>query len=109
MAEPEINAFLTHLAVKENVSTSTQNQALAALLFLYRHVLGREIGVLSQVIRARKPRRLPVVMTREEVKSILANLSGDKWLMASLMYGAGLRRAVRPLSYRHCPLVSVQS
>lgn len=91
MAEPEINAFLTHLAVKEKVSASTQNQALSALLFLYRHVIGREVGDLGEVIRARKPTRLPVVMTREEVKAVLANLSGDKWLMASLMYGAGLR------------------
>ena len=89
MAEPEINAFLTHLAVKEKVSASTQNQALSALLFLYRHVIGREIGDLGEVIRARKPTRLPVVMTREEVKAVLANLTGDKWLMASLMYGAG--------------------
>ncbi|MGH7363059.1 MAG: phage integrase N-terminal SAM-like domain-containing protein, partial [Candidatus Methylomirabilales bacterium] len=63
MAEPEINAFLTHLAVKGKVSASTQNQALSALLFLYRHVLGREIGNLGDVIRARKPKRLPVVMT----------------------------------------------
>jgi len=91
MAEPEINAFLTHLAVKEKVSASTQNQALSALLFLYRHVLGREIGELGEVIRARKPKRLPVVMTRDEVKAVLAQLTGDKWLMASLMYGAGLR------------------
>src|SRR3990167_4792218 len=91
MAEPEINAFLTHLAVKEKVSASTQNQALSALLFLYRHVIGREVGDLGKVIRARKPTRLPVVMTRDEVKAILSNLSDDKWLMASLMYGAGLR------------------
>ncbi|WP_442789577.1 integron integrase [Olavius algarvensis spirochete endosymbiont] len=91
MAEPEINAFLTHLAVKEKVAASTQNQALSALLFLYRHVLGREVGDLGEVIRARKPKRLPVVMTREEVKGVLANLSGDKWLMASVMYGDGLR------------------
>ena len=90
MAEPEINAFLTHLAVNEKVSVSTQNQALSALLFLYRHVLSREVGDLGEVIRARKPKRLPVVMTREEVKAVLANLPGDKWLMASLMYGSGL-------------------
>ncbi len=81
----------THLAVKEKVSASTQNQALSALLFLYRHVIGREVGDLGEVIRARKPTRLPVVMTREEVKAVLANLTGDKRLMASLMYGAGLR------------------
>jgi integron integrase len=91
MAEPEINAFLTHLAVKEKVSASTQYQALAALLFLYRHVLGREIGDLGEVIRARKPKHVPVVMTRDEVKAVLAQLDGEKWLMASLMYGTGLR------------------
>jgi len=91
MGEPEINAFLTHLAVKEKVSSSTQNQALSALLFLYRHVVGREVGDLGEVIRARKPKRLPVVMTRDEVKAVLSNLTGDKRLMASLMYGAGLR------------------
>ena len=89
MAEAEINAFLTHLAVKERVSASTQDQALSALLFLYRHVISREIGDLGEVIRARKPTRLPVVITRDEVKSVLTNLSGDKCLMASLMYGAG--------------------
>jgi site-specific recombinase XerD len=91
MAEAEVNAFLTSLAVKAKVSASTQNQALSAILFLYRHVLGREVGDLSEVIRARKPTRLPVVLTRDEVKAVLANLSGNKWLMASLMYGAGLR------------------
>lgn len=91
MAEPEMNAFLTHLAVKAKVSASTQNQALSAILFLYRHVLGREVGDLGEVIRARRPKRLPVVLTREEVKTVLSHLSGDKWLMASLMYGAGLR------------------
>ena len=91
MGAPEINTFLTHLAVKEKVSASTQNQALAALLFLYRHVIGREIGDLGTVIRARKPTHLPVVMTRDEVKAVLSNLSEDKWLMASLMYDAGMR------------------
>jgi len=91
MGEPEINTFLTNLAVERKVSASTQNQALSALLFLYRHVLGRAVGDLGDVIRARKPVRLPVVMTRDEVKSVLSNLKGDKMLMASLMYGAGLR------------------
>ncbi|TAK57403.1 MAG: integron integrase, partial [Bacteroidetes bacterium] len=66
MAEPKSNAFLTHLAVKEKVSASTQNQALSALLFLYRHVIGREVGDLGKVIRAHKSTRLPVVMTRDE-------------------------------------------
>jgi integron integrase len=91
MAEPEINAFLTHLAVKERVSASTQTQALCALVFLYRHIIGYQVGNLGEIIRARKPTRVPVVMTREEVKAVLTNLSGDRWLMASLMYGAGLR------------------
>jgi integrase len=91
MAEPEINAYLTHLAVKEKVSASTQNQALSALIFLYRHVLDRKVGDLGEVIRARKPVHIPVVMTREKVRAVLTNLTGDKWLMASLMCGAGLR------------------
>lgn len=91
MAEPEINAFLTDLAVKHKVSASTQNQALSALLFLYRYVIGREIGDLGDVIRARKPKRLPVVLTRDEVRNILGFLGGDKMLMAGLLYGAGLR------------------
>jgi len=71
MAEPEINAFLSHLALKKKISASTQNQALSALLFIYRHILGREVGNLGDVVRARKPRRLPVVMTRGEGKSVL--------------------------------------
>lgn len=91
MGATEVNQFLSHLAIKENVSASTQNQALSALLFLYRYVIGVELGEFGEVIRARKPTRLPVVMTKAEVKAVLANLAGDKWLMASLMYGAGLR------------------
>jgi len=91
MAEPEINGFLTHLATQKKVSASTQHQALSALRFLYRHVLDREVGELGEVIRARKPHRRPVVMTRDEVNAVLENLSGATWLMASLMYGAGLR------------------
>lgn len=91
MAEPEVNAFLTHLAVDEQVSASTQTQALSALLFLYRHVIGREVGELTDLVRARKPRRLPVVLTRDEVKAVLAGLDGDEWLTASLMYASGLR------------------
>ncbi len=83
--------LLTHLAIEDKVSASTQNQALSALLFLYRNVLAREIGDLGEVIRARKPKRLPVVMTREEAKAVLDHLRGDKWLMASLMYGSGMR------------------
>jgi integron integrase len=91
MAKPESVAFLTHLAVDCHVSASTQNQALSALLFLYRHVLDREIGSLGDVVRARKPARLPVVMTRDEVRAVLTHLSGEQLLMALLLYGGGLR------------------
>ncbi len=91
MAESEINAFLTHLAVEKHVSTSTQNQALSALLFLYRHVIGREVGELGEVVRARRPKRLPAVLTRAEVKAVLDQLEGPHQLVAGLMYGSGLR------------------
>lgn len=91
MSEAEVNAFLTHLAVDERVSAATQTQALSAIVFLYRRVLGREIGELDDLVRARKSRRLPVVLTREEVRRLLDGLEGDQWLMASLMYGSGLR------------------
>jgi integron integrase len=91
MAAPEINAFLTHLAVTEKVSASTQTQALSALLFLYRHVIGQAVGDLGDLIRARKSVRLPVVLTREEVRAVLGQLEGERWLMASLLYGSGLR------------------
>ncbi len=91
MTEPEINAFLTHLAVEGKVSASTQNQALCAILFLYRHVLYYELGDLGDVVRARKSKRLPVVLTREEVRAVLGEMEGEPWLMASLMYGTGMR------------------
>jgi len=91
MGEQEINQFLTHLAVKGNVASSTQNQALSAILFLYREVLKQEIGRLDGVTWAKKPIRRPVVFTREEAKAVLVNLSGVHWLMASLLYGCGLR------------------
>jgi len=91
MAEREVAAFLTHLAVDRRVSASTQNQALNAILFLYKQVLGRDIGLIQGVVRAKRPERLPVVMTPEEVQTVLGRLSGREWLMACLMYGAGLR------------------
>lgn len=91
LGEQEVNAFLTHLAVDEKVSASTQNQALAGLLFLYRNVIGRDLGTFGEVVRARKPKRLPVVMTRDEVRAVLGELEGERWLMASLLYGSGLR------------------
>ena len=92
LGEPEINAFLTHLVVERRVSASTQNQALAALLFLYRRVLGRPPGDLAEVVRARRSRHLPVVLTGDEVRSLLPRLQGDVGLIGSLRYGAGLRR-----------------
>ena len=91
MAEAEVAEFLTHLAVERRVSASTQNQALNAIIFLYKQVIGREIGLLQGVVRAKRPERLPVVMTREEVDAVLSRLSGREWLLACLMYGAGLR------------------
>jgi len=89
MAEAEVNQFLTHLAVKEKVSASTQNQALSALLFLYRHVVKRPLGDLGEIIRARRSKRLPVVLTREEVRLVMNCLKGTERLVALLMYGTG--------------------
>jgi integron integrase len=91
MGEAEINAFLTHLAVDMKVSASTQNQALSGLLFLYRYVFGIEIGDLGEVVRARKSQHIPIVMTRAEARAVLEQMSGDTRLMASLLYGSGLR------------------
>ena len=91
MGEPEIAAFLTHLAVERKVSASTQNQALNALLFLYRQVLGREVALIEGVTRAKSRSTLPVVLTRDELRSLLQRIQGREWLMASLMYGSGLR------------------
>jgi integron integrase len=89
--EREVEAFLTRLAVAGNVSASTQNQAKAALLFLYAQVLGVELGWLGGVTTAKSARRLPVVLTEEEVRALLAQLKGVHWLLAMLLYGAGLR------------------
>ncbi|RQW02831.1 integron integrase [candidate division KSB1 bacterium] len=90
MGEAEINAFLTHLAVDGKVSASTQNQALCAIVFLYKQVLLKDIGDID-LIWAQKPKRLPVVLSRDEIRKVLSHLQGDYWLMAMLMYGAGLR------------------
>jgi integron integrase len=87
----EVTAFLSHLATERNVAAATQNQALAALLFLYKQVLGRELGWFDDLVRAKRPVRLPVVLTRGEVAALLAQLKGAHWLMASILYGAGLR------------------
>jgi integron integrase len=91
MGEDEITRFLSALAVRGQVSASTQNQARCALVFLYRHVLGQKLGWWEEVVRAKRPQRLPVVLTKPEVKALLSTLEGVHWLMASLLYGAGLR------------------
>jgi integrase len=91
MGEEHVRAFLSHLATEDNVAASTQNQALSALLFLYRHVLDRPLGEIVEAVRARRSRKLPVVFTREEVRAILARMDGAPQLAASLLYGSGLR------------------
>lgn len=91
MGADEVTAFLSHLAVKRNVAASTQNQALNAILFLYRDVLRCTLPWLDGVQRAKKPQRLPVVLTRDEVRALLAQMQGTTWLMAALVYGGGLR------------------
>ncbi|HKZ09691.1 MAG TPA: integron integrase [Rhodanobacteraceae bacterium] len=87
----EVEAFLTRLATRSEVAAGTQNQALAALLFLYREVLGQNLPWMDGVVRAKRPRRLPVVLTRDEVRRLLASLQGRDWLMAGLLYGTGMR------------------
>jgi hypothetical protein len=91
MGAREISRFLTSLATEGRVSASTQNQALSALLFLYQKVLGKELDWIEGVVRAKRPVRLPVVLTREEVGAVLERIHGTPWIMASLLYGAGLR------------------
>ena len=86
-----IEAFLSLLATRDHVAASTQNQALSALLFLYREVLGIKLPWMEDVVRAKRPRRLPVVLAKGEVARLLRELAGREWLMASLLYGSGLR------------------
>lgn len=91
MGEKEVNTFLTHLAVEKRISPSTQTQALCALLFLYRTVLERDLGELEGLVRAKRTRRLPVVLTQDEVRRVLAQLAGVDHLLLSLLYGTGMR------------------
>ena len=102
MGGPEVEAFLSHLAVQGRVAASTQSQALSALLFLYREVLGVDLPWLENVTRAKKPRRLPTVLTVGEVKELLSRLEGTRLLMANLLYGTGIfpssRRSIDPYS-----------
>ena len=91
MAEADVAAFLSDLAVRRQVAPGTQAQALNALVFLYRHVLRRPLGEIPGIVRARKRQRVPVVLTPEEVGRILAGLEGVHWMVACLLYGSGLR------------------
>jgi len=91
MGAPEVTQFLSALAVEGQVAASTQNQALSALLFLYRHVLHQDLPWLDDIVRARRPKHLPVVLTRHEVRAVISKLDGTPRLMATLLYGAGLR------------------
>ena len=91
MGGPEVAAFLTHLANDRQVSSATQGQALAALLFLYKRVMNVELPWIDNVVRAHRPKRLPTVLTREETMRVIAHLHGVHWLIAGLLYGSGLR------------------
>lgn len=91
MGGGEVERFLSRLATVDDVSASTQNQALSALLFLYRDVLGVELPWMENVVRAKRPRRLPVVLSQEETRQLLAQMDGRAWLIASLLYGTGMR------------------
>ena len=91
MGAAEVTAFLSWLATRRDMAAATQNQALSAILFLYKHVLGEELPWLAGLVRAQRPVRMPVVLSRAEVRRMLAAMDGTKWLMASLLYGAGLR------------------
>ena len=91
MAATEVEAFLTYLAVERKVAASTQNQALSAILFLYKEVLGKPVQTGFQYVGAKRPKRLPVVLTKSEVQQILVRLSGDTKLVVQLLYGSGLR------------------
>jgi site-specific recombinase XerD len=89
--EKHISEFLTHLAVQKNVASSTQNQALCAILFLYKNVLQIPVGELENLTRAKRPEKLPVVFTQDETRQILLQLNGVNWLMGQMIYGTGLR------------------
>ncbi len=113
MGAGEVTRFLSSLALDGRVAASTQNQALSALLFLYREVLQQDLPWLEGVVRAKRPIRLPVVLTREEVQAVMNHLRGTPKLMATLLYGAGLRRelsrtapapGMRPIAGQGCGL-----
>ena len=91
MGRQAVQRFLSYLAVAGHVAASTPSQALSAILFLYQQVLKQDIGWLHDIVRAKQPQRLPVVLTQDEVAKVLRQLSGVTWIMGTLLYGAGLR------------------
>ena len=91
MGGEEVTQFLTHLATEKKVASSTQNQALSALLFLYKEVLDMELPWMDDIVRAKRPVRVPVVLSVREVEMVLDRMHGPSWLVASMLYGAGLR------------------
>ncbi len=111
MGASEVSRFLTTVAVEHHVSASTQNQALCALLFLSRHVLDQNVGWLDDGVRAKRPQRLPVVLTKHEVKTLLGAIEGVHWIMASFLYGAGLRLVeclrlrVKDIDFAACQII----
>src|SRR5512139_3645228 len=111
MGAAEVTAFLNYLARDRQVAAATQNQALSALLFLCREVIGTVLPWLNGLVRAKTPKRLPTVMTRDEAQSILAELTGTRWLPVSLLYGAGLRLneclslRVKDIDFSGCKLI----
>jgi integron integrase len=111
MGATEINAFLSWLATSKNVAAATQNQALNALVFLYHQVLKIDPGDFGDVVRAKKPKHLPVVLSRKEVQAVLANLHDENWLIGSLLYGSGLRLMesiklrVQDLDFERCEVM----
>ena len=111
MGAAEVEVFLTHLAVTRNVSASTQNQAKSALLYLYKEVLGVELPWLDNVTQAKVPKRMPVVLTKSEVQAVLSRMDGTTWLIASLLYGSGLRimealrLRVKDIDFERCEIL----
>jgi len=111
MAATEFEAFLTYLAVERKVAASTQNQALSAILFLYREVLGKPVETGFQYIGAKRPKRLPVVLTKSEVQQLLVRLSGETKLVVQLLYGSGLRLneavrlRVKDIDFEQCQII----
>ncbi len=91
MGDKEIREFLTKLAVKDKVAASTQNQALCAIIFLYKEVLKKKVGELEEMVWSSKPKKLPVVFSKDEVRAVLKNLNGIDWIVINILYGAGLR------------------